>query len=128
MPAISAGRHSTRVSALRWPPQAASSWSGTHSLPRPRSRWSADPISVSTVPSSATVIDNLDFSGFIGGSGEDGAFWVAVDGAGDVYVVGDTASTPFTFPDGDGIFGLTSFGSDSGGGFDAFLMKLVVTP
>ena len=50
--------------------------------------------SVKAVPSSATVIDNLDFSGFIGGSGEDGAFWVAVDGAGDVYVVGDTASTP----------------------------------
>jgi len=84
--------------------------------------------SVKAVPSSATVVDNLDFSGFIGGSGEDGAFWVAVDGAGDVYVVGDTASTPFTFPDGDGIFGLTSFGSDAGGGFDAFLMKLVVTP
>ena len=79
-------------------------------------------------PSSATVIDNLDFSGFIGGSGEDGAFWVAVDGAGDVYIVGDTASTPFTFPDGDGIFGLTSFGSDAGGGFDAFLLKLVVSP
>ncbi len=80
--------------------------------------------SVKAFPLSATVIDNLDFSGFIGGSGEDGAFWVAVDGVGDIYVVGDTASTPFTFPDGDGIFGLTSFGSDSGGGFDAFLMKL----
>ena len=84
--------------------------------------------SVKALPLSATVVDNLDFSGFIGGSGEDGAFWVAVDGVGDVYVVGDTASTPFTFPDGDGIFGLPSFGSDSGGGFDAFLMKLVVTP
>ena len=82
--------------------------------------------SVKPIPSSASVIDNLDFSGFIGGDGEDAAFWVAVDGAGDVFVVGDTASGPFTFPDGDGIFGLPSFGSDFGGSIDAFLVKLDV--
>jgi hypothetical protein len=84
--------------------------------------------SVKPVPSSATVIENLDFCGYIGGDGEDGAFWAAVDAAGDVYVVGETASGPFTFPDGDGIFGLPSFGSDHGGSVDGFLVKLVISP
>ena len=84
--------------------------------------------SVKPLPSSPTVVDNLDFSGFIGGDGEDGAFWVAVDAVGDVFVVGDTASDRLTFPDGDGMGSLTTFGRDSGGSFDAFLIKLVITP
>ena len=141
MPAILAGRDSIRVSALRLVRPAASSSLDTRIRQRSRSRSWVDRIlsfngagehgdafvtSVKPIPSSASVIDNLDFSGFIGGDGEDAAFWVAVDGAGDVFVVGDTTSGPFTFPDGDGIFGLPSFGSDSGGSLDAFLVKLAV--
>ena len=40
----------------------------------------------------------LAYCGYIGGSGEDSAWDIAVDGAGDAYVVGVTDSTEATFP------------------------------
>ena len=84
--------------------------------------------SVKPVPASAAVTDNFDFSGYIGGDGEDAGFWAAVDAAGAIYVVGDTTSGEYTFPDGNGIWTLTSFGPYSGGSIDAFLVKLVIGP
>ena len=58
----------------------------------------------------------LHFSTYLGGSGIDEGFGVAVDGAGAAYVSGDTASIDFpTLNAGQGA---------SGGGLDAFVTKL----
>ncbi len=64
------------------------------------------------------------YSTYLGGSGLDRAFGVAVDGTGDAYVTGDTKSTNFT---------TTGLQQASGGGFDAFVSKIgppspIVTP
>ena len=41
----------------------------------------------------------LVYCGYIGGSGDDyGDYGIAVDGAGNAYVTGDTSSTEATFP------------------------------
>jgi hypothetical protein len=69
----------------------------------------------------------LAYAGYVGGSGSDGAS-VSVDGAGNAYLAGATASTETTFPDGDG-FG-TLGGPDltyNGGLSDAFVAKVNAT-
>lgn len=75
-------------------------------------------------PTSPVPENNYDFCGFIGGAAEDSSYWLDVDAAGFVYVVGDTASTQATFPDGDGLGPLTSPGAAHQGGFDAFIVKI----
>jgi Ca2+-binding RTX toxin-like protein len=60
----------------------------------------------------------FQYSGFIGGSGEDFGNSVAVDGAGAAYVTGDTDSDQVTFPDTGGPD--LSFN----GGTDAFVAKV----
>jgi len=61
----------------------------------------------------------LVYAGYIGGSAQDAARGVAVDGAGNAYVTGHTRSTDATFP--------VTVGPDSiynGGDFDAFVAKI----
>lgn len=75
-------------------------------------------------PGAPDVRANLEFAGYIGGGGNDQAFWVALDAAGDTYVVGDTESSEASFPDGDGIGSLPSWDSSFNGGHDGFVVKL----
>lgn len=60
----------------------------------------------------------LLYSGFIGGTGDDQAWGIAVDGSGNAYVVGYTSSSEGTFP--------VASGPDltHNGGFDGFLVKI----
>ena len=60
----------------------------------------------------------LDSSGFLGGSGEDIGWGLAVDKKGDVYVVGGTQSTTPSFPARVGPFLIQN------GGRDVFIAKL----
>ncbi|MBI3800305.1 MAG: SBBP repeat-containing protein [Deltaproteobacteria bacterium] len=61
----------------------------------------------------------LLYAGYIGGSGEDRGFGIAVDSAGNTYVTGDTTSTEATFP--------VTVGPDLTFGFgDAFVAKISV--
>ena len=60
---------------------------------------------------------NVVYSTYLGGSGDDGAASVALDSAGNIYVLGLTSSTNFpTTP--------RAFQRSSGGGYDAFVAKL----
>ncbi len=61
----------------------------------------------------------LVYAGYIGGSGTDRAYGIAVDSAGNAYVTGDTGSTETTFP--------VLVGPDlsyNGGSYDAFVAKV----
>jgi hypothetical protein len=60
----------------------------------------------------------LVYAGYIGGSGDDRGYGIAVDAAGNAYVTGDTNSTQATFPE--------TVGPDltHNGGFDAFVAKV----
>ena len=60
----------------------------------------------------------LLYSGYIGGSGSDFGFGIAVDGSGNAYVTGQTDSTQTTFP--------VTVGPDLtyNGGIDAFVVKV----
>ncbi len=60
----------------------------------------------------------VTYSGFIGGSGIDEAYGIAVDSTGNAYVTGRTNSTEATFPE--------TVGPDLtyNGGFDAFVAKI----
>ena len=61
----------------------------------------------------------LDYAGYIGGSGEDSGWGIAVDGAGNAYVAGFTQSTAASFP--------VTVGPDltfNGGNGDAFVAKV----
>ena len=60
----------------------------------------------------------LVYATFLGGSGDDYGYGIAVDGAGSAYVTGDTGSTDF--PTTPGAFD-TSY---NGGDCDAFVVKL----
>ena len=85
------------------------------------SRNKGDTLFISTV--SLTGLQ-LEQSGYIGGKGQDAAFWVAVNHEGDVYVVGDTESSELSFPDGDSFGTLTGIDQVYNGGSDAFITKL----
>ncbi len=61
------------------------------------------------------------YSTFLGGSGDDEAFGIAIDGAGNAYVTGLTHSA--TFPGAAG----SSIQPANGGGWDAFATKLDAT-
>ncbi len=58
----------------------------------------------------------LEYSTYLGGSGNDSANAIAVDGAGNAHVAGDTASTNFPV--------LNAWRSSAGGGQDAFAARL----
>jgi uncharacterized repeat protein (TIGR01451 family) len=77
-------------------------------------------------PALPLIIDPtlLVYAGFVGGAGSDRGNAIAVDGAGNAYITGETNSTEATFPDGNG-FGLIP-GSDKtpNGGVDAFVAKV----
>ncbi|MFN0086216.1 MAG: SBBP repeat-containing protein, partial [Blastocatellia bacterium] len=60
----------------------------------------------------------LSYAGYIGGAGEDEGYGIAIDGAGNAYVTGQTASSAATFPNG-GAFDLTLNGTT-----DGFLAKV----
>ena len=65
----------------------------------------------------------LDYAGYIGGSGEDSGWGIAVDGAGNAYVTGDTRSSQASFP--------VTVGPDltfNGGRDDAFVAKIGIGP
>lgn len=69
----------------------------------------------------------LDYCGYVGGSGYDLSYGMAVDGAGSAYVTGVTTSDDSSFPDGYGIGAQpASFGSFAGGS-DAFVVKVSAT-
>jgi hypothetical protein len=59
------------------------------------------------------------YSTFLGGSGTDAGNGIAVDGEGNAYVAGETAST--TFP---GVSGSSIQPANAGGAFDAFVTKI----
>lgn len=63
----------------------------------------------------------LLYSTYLGGSGDDVGYGVAVDSTGDAYVTGSTSSTDFNVT---GITLTTSLQPTNGGGTDAFLAKL----
>ncbi len=70
-------------------------------------------------PGHALVIDpTLLYAGYIGGSGNDWGYGIAVDSAGNAYVTGYTTSTEATFP--------VTVGPDltQNGGDDAFVAKI----
>lgn len=68
-------------------------------------------------PSGTTLL----YSTYLGGSGVDEGFGIAVDTAGMVYVAGTTNSTDFPATTG-------AFQAASGGGFDAFVTKIALPP
>jgi hypothetical protein len=63
----------------------------------------------------------LIYAGYIGGAGDDSGSSIAVDGAGNAYVTGSTASNETTFPMAVG----PDF--DYNGGYDAFVAKVNAT-
>jgi hypothetical protein len=62
----------------------------------------------------------LVYSTYIGGSGYDGGYGIAVDGSGDAYVTGLTTSTNYPVTPG-------AFQTTNGGGWDVFVTKLNAT-
>lgn len=81
---------------------------------------------IAAVPDAADPADNVDFAGYIGGGGQDQAYWVALDPAGAIHVAGDTASGADTFPDGQGMAGLPGPGAEPGGNGDGFVVELAL--
>lgn len=75
-------------------------------------------------PSAPELRDNVDFAGYIGGAGYDQAFWVGLDAAGGIYVVGDTESEADSFPGGEGLGELPGPLRQAPGGGDGFVVKL----
>jgi hypothetical protein len=72
-------------------------------------------------PTRVLVLDPavLVYAGYIGGSGGEIGYSIAVDGSGNAYVAGNTSSTEASFPEVAGP-DLTF----NGGGFDAFVAKV----
>lgn len=66
---------------------------------------------------------SLSFSGYIGGSSNETAGGIAVDGTGAAYVVGNTQSTQATFPTSGGPD--VTFNGTGGTDYDAFIAKVV---
>jgi hypothetical protein len=67
--------------------------------------------------SQALVIDPLIYSTYIGGSGDDQGFGIAVDGSGNAYVTGRTWSTDYDVTAG-------AYQTTNAEGFDVFVTKL----
>ena len=76
------------------------------------------------VPNNLSVRANFVYNGYIGGAGEDAAFWLAVDDAGSAYVTGDTESTQASFPDGSGFGSVPGPDQTFNGGIDAFVVRV----
>ncbi len=73
-------------------------------------------------PNWPLVIDPvLSYSSFLGGSGSDTGWDMALDGNGNVYIAGETLS--FDLPATAGVFQTTNAGGLPGGGGDAFVAK-----
>jgi hypothetical protein len=68
-------------------------------------------------PSLPLVIDPILQATYLGGSGDDAAYALAIAGSGDVYVAGRTYSTDFPNTTGGAQ-------ASNGGGFDAFVARL----
>lgn len=79
------------------------------------------------LPSAAEPRRNWDFLGYIGGAHGDAAYWLDVAADGAAYIAGDTVSGADTFPQGQGIAGLSHFGVPRGEG-DAFGAKVAWQP
>jgi len=75
-------------------------------------------------PTRALFIDPtvLVYAGFLGGSGTDVGYGIAVDGAGNTYLSGATTSAAATFPETIGVVQ-----SANAGGYDAFVAKVNAT-
>jgi Beta-propeller repeat/Domain of unknown function DUF11 len=66
----------------------------------------------------------LVYSTYLGGSGDDVGYGIAVDTTGDAYVTGSTSSTDFNTTGTTGQTLSTALQSTNGGGTDAFIAKL----
>ena len=66
----------------------------------------------------------LEYCGYVGGSDTDRGYGIALDGAGNTYVCGATASTQATFPNGSGIGQLPGPSRVQNGGLDGFVAKI----
>lgn len=73
----------------------------------------------------------LEYSGYLGGNGEDLGAGIAIDGAGAAYITGRTTSSESFFPDGtdedgdfEGFDGIPGADQVQNGGTDAFVAKL----
>jgi hypothetical protein len=77
-------------------------------------------------PTRPLIIDPvvLVYASYLGGSGTDIGHGIAVDQAGNAYVVGETSSSESTFPDGDGFGPLPGSDHSTNGRSDAFVAKL----
>jgi hypothetical protein len=71
-------------------------------------------------PTQPLVIDPLVYSTYIGGSGNEVGFGIAVDGSGQAYVTGETTSLNYDVTPG-------AFQTTNGGGVDVFVTKLNAT-
>ncbi len=69
----------------------------------------------------------LVWASYLGGSSTDEAFDVALDTAGNAYVVGHTGSTQATLPDGDGFGGLTGPDTTYNLNGDGFVVKVAAS-
>ncbi|HEY3153018.1 MAG TPA: SBBP repeat-containing protein [Candidatus Binatia bacterium] len=66
----------------------------------------------------------LEYAGYLGGVGDDRGNGIAVDGANNAYVTGETNSSEASFPDGNGLDGLPGPAQIQRGGVDAFVAKI----
>jgi beta-propeller repeat-containing protein/hemolysin type calcium-binding protein len=66
----------------------------------------------------------LAYAGYVGGDQGDVGYDVAVDPAGNAYLVGDADSDELTFPNGNGMAGFTGPDTTQNGGTDAFVAKV----
>src|SRR6266540_2386050 len=66
----------------------------------------------------------LEYAGYLGGVGDDRGNGIAVDGANNAYVTGETNSSEASFPDGNGLAGLPGPAQIQRGGVDAFVAKI----
>lgn len=63
--------------------------------------------------------NGLDFSSYIGGSGDDYARSISLDDSEDIYLIGSTSS--------DNLDGLTGYDTSFNGGLDCYIMKIAST-
>ncbi|MFN8424237.1 MAG: hypothetical protein U0470_12960 [Anaerolineae bacterium] len=95
-------------------------------------QWDAFVTKVKAEPFAPDPLDNLAWSGFIGGAGQDVAILpqalssghIGVDREGNAYISGQTTSREDSFPDGDGFGDLPTFDATFGGYWDAYVAKV----